>query len=185
MSTTAVFIDGGPLYDIIQARACSTDLDYATLIRNIAAPGDVVSSTFYIAPLPAQAYPQRAERVESILTSIASQGITVRIGRTEIFESAWIDRGIEAMMAADITKAAHDADVDTILVVSQRVDLVPVVEAAREVGKTVHVAFFVNYVIDTPTELSYAAAEFREITNEDIVPLIQSGPAPYPPVLVS
>lgn len=179
MSTTSVFIDGGRFYDGIHARACSVDIDYAALSRSIAGSSEVSGLNFYLNPILADVYPSRTRHHQAVLDMVASQGFTVKTGRTEVLYSVYVDRGIEGLMSADIVRAAYATDVDTILVISQRPELIPAVTAAREAGKRVEVAFFANKFDPTPTELSDAADEFKEITVHDILSAPLIGPAPH------
>ncbi|MGE2832545.1 NYN domain-containing protein [Mycobacterium sp. SMC-4] len=179
MGKTSVFIDGGRFYDAIHARACSVDIDYAELMRTVAGEVELANLNFYLNPILAEVYPARTRHHQAVLDMVAGQGFTVKTGRTEVVYSAYIDRGIEGWLAADIVREAAVADVDTILVVSQRPELVPAVQAARELGKRVEVAFFTNKFDPTPTELSDAADEFKEITVHDILRAPWIGPAPH------
>jgi uncharacterized LabA/DUF88 family protein len=110
---------------------------------------------------------------------VASQGFTVRTGRSEVVYSAFVDRGVEGLMSTDIVRAAYATDADTVLVISQRPELVPAVQAAREAGKRVEVAFFTHQFDPTPTELSDAADTFKEITVHDILSVPLIGPAQH------
>jgi uncharacterized LabA/DUF88 family protein len=179
MSKTSVFIDGGRFYDAIHARACSVDIDYSALVRAIAGPAEVGNLNFYLNPILAEVYPARTRHHQAVLDMVASQGFTVKTGRTEVVYSAYIDRGIEGWLAADIVREAAVGDTDTILVISQRPELVPAVQAAREIGKRVEVAFFTNKFDPTPAELSDAADAFKEITVHDILTAPFVGPAPH------
>lgn len=179
MSKTSVFIDGGRFYDAIHARACSVDIDYAALMRTAAGAAELANLNFYLSPILADVYPARTRHHQAVLDMVAGQGFTVKKGRTEVVYSTYQERGIEGWMSADIVREAAGTDADTILVVSQRPELVPAVQAAREMGKRVEVAFFTNKFDPTPTELSDAADAFTEITVHDILSVPWIGPDPH------
>lgn len=179
MSTTSVFVDGGRFYDAIHSRACSVDIDYAALSRSIAGASTVSGLHFYLNPILPEPYPSRTRHHQAVLDMVTSQGFTVRTGRTEVVYSAFIDRGIEGLMSADIVRAAYATDVDSILVISQRPELVPAVKAAQEAGRRVQVAYFTNKFDPTPTELSDAADEFVEVTVHDILSAPLVGPTQH------
>jgi uncharacterized LabA/DUF88 family protein len=185
MTTTSVFIDGGPFYDAVRGRACSVELDYPALVKSLAGTAEVCETSFYLNLAPEGPYPSKLAYQHALLDRVTTQGLTVRTGRTTIVQSTFVDRGIEGLMSTDILRAAYTTDVDTILVVSRRPDLVPAVEAAQAAGKSVQVAFFPSAGIfvtpGTPIEkeLADAADTFRELTVHDILPVTMSGPVPF------
>lgn len=179
MSGVAVFVDGGRLYDAIHARACSVDIDYAALATSLAAPAEPTEMFYYMAPIPEEPYPARARHHRAVRDMVSSQGFVVRTGHTEVVYSAFIERGVEALMSTDIVYTATTTDVDVLLVVSQRPELIPAVEVARAAGKAVHVAHFVNRFGPTSTELADAADSFSKITVDHILAVPLVGPTPH------
>src|SRR5689334_20456979 len=113
---TSVFIDGGKFYDAIHARACSVDIDYAALSRSVAGASEVREMHYYLSPILEGPYPSRTRHHRAVLDMVAAQGFTVKTGRTEVVYSAFIDRGIEALMCTDIVRAAYASDVDSLLI---------------------------------------------------------------------
>ncbi|MEE3853031.1 NYN domain-containing protein [Gordonia sp. LSe1-13] len=176
MNSASVFVDGGPFYDALHARACSVDIDYAALANTLAAPAETTAMSYYMSLIPAEPYPARTRHHRAVLDMVRSQGFEVRTGRTEVVYSAFIERGVEALMSTDIVRTATTTDVDTIVLVSQRPELLPAVEAAQAAGKTVRVAYFVNRFEPSPSELADAADVFTEITVDDILALPLIGP---------
>lgn len=173
-----MFIDGGPFVDGLRGQGFSLDIDFVELGRSLVPASTIVDRFFYMAPIPDPPYPVKKRNQERLFQWLRDQGFTVRLGHTHVNGGAFIERGVEALLAVDLLNGAFANCYDSALLISQRADFIPAVEAVKRTNKRVETAFF-RYTSDPDDRLASASDSATVITHSQILMLTRSGPRPF------
>lgn len=177
MAQVAVFIDGGHLIDAVRGMGASLDMDMMALAKAVAGDGDVVAVHFYYCPVPEHPYPTKHRNEKAVMAKFEAQGVQVHACRTQIVGSIFVERGMEAALAAQMIPDAVAGRFDKGLLVSRRVDFAAIVDAVRETGKTVEITS-VEYETDPGNPLGKACDGYGKIDRARILEVRKGGPKP-------
>lgn len=159
----AAFIDSGWLLDGLRGQGLAWRLDYGALLERIAGERTVSQKFAYIAPYPAEYYPNKAKANKELMTLMDGQGFDTRMTEMQVRGGMYLDLGIDVLITRDIYEQTIADSFDTAIIVSRRPTLAPVVESLKAQGKTVENAFF-EYQADPSNLIRDAADSFFPLT---------------------
>lgn len=177
MAQVAVYIDGGHLIDAVRGMGASLDMDMMALAEGLAGDDEVAAVHFYYCPFPEHPYPTKHRNEKAVMARFEAQGVHVHACRTQIVGSIFVERGMEAALAAQMIPDAVAGRFDKALLVSRRVDFAAIVDAVRETGKTVEIAS-VEYETDPGNPLGKACDGYGKIDRARILEVRKGGPKP-------
>ena len=178
MNTVTVYIDGGPLEDGIRGQGLSMDLDWRGWLSEVAG-GRPLGGLYYFTPrLPESPYPVKHQHQKAQTDVLSACGFKVVLSATQIVNSIFVERGTEAEFATRLLADACSGTVETALVVSRRAALAPVLDAVRQTGKRVEVAFF-HYRLDPCNPLHAHCDSHQVISCEMLASYTRGGPLPF------
>lgn len=178
MSNVSVYIDGGPLTDGIRGQGMSMDLDWRALLQDWVAPASLGEVYYFVPQWPQRPYPIKRENQHVELQALQAKGVNVVLARTEVVGSVFVERGTEVNFATQLLSDVYARGVDSVLIISRRAELAPLLDAVRHAGARVQVAFF-EYRLDPHNPLHDHCDEHRVLTVESIVGKTLSGPRPF------
>lgn len=177
MAQAAVYIDGGHLIDAVRGMGASLDMDMMALAKGLAGDDVVAAVHFYYCPFPEHPYPTKHRNEKAVMARFEAQGVQVHACRTQVIGSVFVERGMEAALAAQMIPDAMAGRVDRALLISRREDFAAIVAAVREAGTAVEIAS-VEYTTAPGNPLGDACGGYSIIDRARILEVRKSGPKP-------
>lgn len=167
MDKVAVYVDAGPFQDGIRGLGASLHLGMGAFLRALVPDGEVEAIHYVLAEYPSHPYPTRHRNESALLQTLESDGIDVHLCRTQVIGSIFVERGVEAMLASLMIRAAYEERFDRALLVSRRAELIPVAQAVRAAGKRLDVAFF-DFHREPPNPLAPHCDQAQTFSRADL-----------------
>ncbi|KPW52776.1 hypothetical protein ALO95_200013 [Pseudomonas syringae pv. antirrhini] len=142
MERVGIYYDGGPFLDGIRGLGMTVDIRWADFMASIIGEGRISVARFFISRLPESPYPAKYQKQARLVEELTTVGIHCHLGRTEIANSVFLEKGVEALMATKMLQDAYEDTFDRAFIISNRMDLLPALEAIELLGKKVETAFF-------------------------------------------
>lgn len=175
MSKIAAFVDGSAFLDGLRGQGSSIEIDAAALLKSLR-PGKSFERLYmYLAPWPEDVYPVRSARQKALADAFMRQGFTIRMTSTHCNKGTFVERGFEALIAADMLESATSGECQTLLLLSRRGELSPLVQMAKRLGRRVELAF-IDYPTAEPNPLAMHADATQSLDVSKLQPFIVSGP---------
>ena len=138
MDRVMIFIDGSNLYHSLKDYYGRTDIDIEKLSLNLCGERKLIRTLYYIATVPREKDLQEAEKQQKFIEKIRKLPyIQVRLGRLEKRGNAWVEKGVDIMLASDMLMHAFLDNYDVATLVSSDGDFSYVVEIICDRGKNV------------------------------------------------
>jgi uncharacterized LabA/DUF88 family protein len=139
----AIFIDGSNLYHSVKNNFGRHDLNFTEFANKLAAGRKLFRTYYYnILQDPAQ-YPEaHKDQLEFLDALKKTPYLETRLGSTK--KSLGTEKGIDVMIATDLLYFAWSGFYDTAILVSGDADFAYAVQAVKNMGKHVEVAYFEN-----------------------------------------
>ncbi len=163
MFRVMIFIDGSNFYHGVRDMLGKVTINYRALIFKLVGKRTIIRSYFYTPMLNKDDAGEQflaQQRFLSYLHDIPY--FQVKFGRLARQGEVMVEKSIDVKLAIDMVRYAATNQYDVAVLVSGDGDFAAAVEAVKELGKHVEVAFFPQ---ETSSELRQVADVFRELTD--------------------
>ena len=139
----AIFIDGSNLYHALKSNFKRHDLNFAEFTAKLCG-GRRLFRTYYYNVLqdPIQRPDGSREQQEFLDVLRKTPYIEVRLGTTKTSQRVPVEKGIDVMLSTDLLYFAWDDFYDVAILVSGDADFAYAMQAVKNKGKHVEVAYF-------------------------------------------
>lgn len=139
----AIFIDGSNLYHALRDNFNRYDLNFAEFVRELCGTRKLFRTYYYnVLQEPAQR-PEGSRDQQDFLDSLRKTPyLEVRLGKTKLAQGVVVEKGIDIMLATDLLHYAMEDFFDVAVLVSGDGDFTYALQAAKNMGKHVEVAYF-------------------------------------------
>lgn len=143
----AIFIDGSNLYHALKSNFGRHDLYFTGFISKLCGSRPLFRTYYYnILQEPAKWPDAHKEQQEFLDVLNKTPYLEVRLGKTKVAQGVPIERGIDIMLATDLLFFAWNNAYDVAILVSGDSDFAYALQAVKNMGKHVEVAYFENVV---------------------------------------
>jgi len=139
----AIFIDGSNLYHALRDNFARVDLNFTAFTAKLCA-GRTLFRTYYYNVLqdPAQRPEGHREQQEFLETLRKTPYLEIRLGSTKLLQGVPVEKGIDIMLATDLLHFGWNDLYDAAVLVSGDGDFAYALQAVKNMGKHVEVAYF-------------------------------------------
>ncbi len=170
----AIFIDGSNLYHALRENFSRVDLNFTEFTAKLCG-GRPLFRTYYYNVLqdPAQRPEGHREQQEFLETLKKSPYLEVRLGGMKLSQGVPVEKGVDIMLATDLLHFGWNNLYDVAILVSGDGDFTYALQAAKNMGKHVEVAYFESNISRSMLEV----ADNRHLLNQEFFQgLWKSGP---------
>jgi uncharacterized LabA/DUF88 family protein len=137
----AIFIDGSNLYHSVQNNFGRHDLNFTELANKLSAGRRLFRVYYYNVLQDPSQYPESYREQQEFLDVLRKTPyLEVRLGSTK--KALGVEKGIDVMIATDLLYFAWSGFYDVAILVSGDADFAYAVQAVKNMGKHVEVAYF-------------------------------------------
>lgn len=160
----AIFIDGSNLYHALKSNFNRYDLNFTEFCRKLSNSRPLFR-TYYYNVLQEQAQrPEGFRDQQDFLEALKKTPyLEVRLGGTKMAQGTTVEKGIDIMLATDLLHFASNDLYDVAVLVSGDGDFAYALQAVKNMGKHVEVAYFESNVSRDLLEV----ADNRHLLNRD------------------
>ena len=138
-----IFIDGSNLYHGLKNHLRRQDLNFAGFIAKLCGNRTLFRSYYYNVFQDPERWPDTHREQQDFLDVLhKTPYLEVRLGSTKVAQGVPVERGIDIMLATDLLIFAMQDFYDTAILVSGDSDFSYAVQAIKNMGKHVEVAYF-------------------------------------------
>jgi len=138
----AIFIDGSNLYHALKSNFGRHDLNFADFASKLCGPRRLFRVYYYnVLQDPVQRPDGYREQQEFLDILRNTPYLEVRLGSTKIAQGVPVEKGIDIMLATDLLYFAWNNFYDVAVLVSGDSDFAYVLQAVKNMGKHVEVAY--------------------------------------------
>jgi len=161
----AIFIDGSNLYHALRANFGRYDLNFAEFTRKLCGPRRMFRTYYYnVLQDPAQRAEGHREQQDFLTTLRETPYLEVRLGGTKLAPGGVpVEKGIDVMLVTDLLHFAWNDLYDVAVLVSGDSDFAYALQAIKNMGKHVEVAYFESNV----SKDLLAVADDKHLLNRD------------------
>jgi uncharacterized LabA/DUF88 family protein len=146
-SRVAIFIDGSNLYHALRDNFARVDLNFAEFISKLCGPRRLFRTYYYnVLQDPSQRPDSYAEQQQFLDVLRKTPYLEVRLGTTKLLQGVPVEKGIDIMLATDLLHFGWNDLYDVAILVSGDGDFAYALQAAKNRGKHVEVAYFESNV---------------------------------------
>ena len=139
----AIFIDGSNLYHALRSNFGRHDLNFAEFATKLSGPRRLFRTYYYnVLQDPIQRPDGSREQQEFLDILRRTPYLEVRLGGTKMAQGIPVEKGIDIMLATDLLYFAWNDFYDVAVLVSGDSDFAYALQAVKNMGKHVEVAFF-------------------------------------------
>jgi len=139
----AIFIDGSNLYHALRSSFKRHDLNFAEFASKLCGSRRLFRIYYYnVLQDPIQRPDGYREQQEFLDILRKTSYLEVRLGSTKIAQGGLVEKGIDIMLATDLLYFAWNDFYDVALLVSGDSDFAYALQAVKNMGKHVEVAYF-------------------------------------------
>ena len=140
----AIFIDGSNFYHALRANFGRYDLRFADFARKLCGPRRLFRTYYYnVLQDPTQRAEGHREQQEFLNTLRETPYLEVRLGGTKLAQGGVpVEKGIDVMLVTDLLHFAWNDLYDIAVLVSGDADFAYALQAIKNMGKHVEVAYF-------------------------------------------
>ena len=144
----AIFIDGSNLYHSLENKFRRHDLNFTGFISKLCGSRQLYRAYYYnVLQDPAKRTDTTKVQQQDFLDILHKTAyLEVRLGGTKVSQGVSIEKGIDIMLATDLLCLAWSDLYDVAILVSGDSDFTYALQAVKNLGKHVEVAFFENVV---------------------------------------
>ena len=137
-----VFIDGSNLYHCVRDEFGLTKLGLSLLANLVAKDRHLVRTYYYNAIVHPSQGDQSMKGQQRFLDSVRNLPyFEVRLGRLEARGNTYVEKGVDVKLSVDMLKFAIADIYDTAILISGDADFADAVQAVKDLGKHVELAF--------------------------------------------
>jgi len=139
----AVFIDGSNLYHALRSNFKRYDLNFAEFTNKLCGSRRLFRTYYYnVLQDPTQRPDAFREQQEFLDILHRTPYLEVRLGSTKLAQGIPVEKGIDIMLATDLLYFAWNDFYDVAVLVSGDSDFAYALQAVKNMGKHVEVAYF-------------------------------------------
>jgi uncharacterized LabA/DUF88 family protein len=139
----AVFIDGSNLYHALQSNFNRHDLNYEGFVKKLCGSRRLYRTYYYnVLQDPAHRPDGSREQQDFLDVLRKTPYLEMRLGSTKTSQGVSVEKGIDVMLATDLVCLAWEDFYDVAILVSGDADFAYAVQAVKNLGKYVEVAYF-------------------------------------------
>jgi uncharacterized LabA/DUF88 family protein len=139
----AVFIDGSNLYHALQSNFNRHDLNYEGFVKKLCGSRRLYRTYYYnVLQDPAHRPDGSREQQDFLDVLRKTPYLEMRLGSTKTSQGVSVEKGIDVMLATDLVCLAWEDFYDVAILVSGDSDFAYAVQAVKNLGKYVEVAYF-------------------------------------------
>lgn len=139
----AIFIDGSNLYHALRSNLGRYDLNFAEFTKKLCGPRRLFRTYYYnVLQDPGQRGEAYREQQEFLNALRETPYLEVRLGGTKLAQGTPVEKGVDVMLATDLLQFAWNNLYDVAVLVSGDSDFAYALQAVKNVGKHVEVAYF-------------------------------------------
>ncbi len=139
----AIFIDGSNLYHALRSNFRRHDLNFADFTSKLCGSRNLFRTYYYnVLQDPVQWPDAHREQQEFLDILRKTPYLEVRLGSTKVTQGTPVEKGIDIMLATDLLYFAWNDFYDVALLVSGDSDFAYALQAVKNMGKHVEVAYF-------------------------------------------
>ena len=143
----AIFIDGSNLYHALRSNLGRYDLNFAEFANKLCGSRSLFRTYYYnVLQDPSQRAEGYREQQEFLNALRETPYLEVRLGGTKLAQGIPVEKGIDVMLATDLLHFAWNDLYDVAVLVSGDSDFAYALQAAKNMGKHVEVAYFESSV---------------------------------------
>lgn len=144
----AIFIDGSNLYHALRSNFGRYDLNFAEFTKKLCGPRRLFRTYYYnVLQDPTQRAEGYREQQEFLNTLRETPYLEVRLGGTKLASGGvTVEKGIDVMLVTDLLLFGWNDLYDVALLVSGDSDFAYALQAVKDMGKHVEVAYFESNV---------------------------------------
>ena len=139
----AVFIDGSNLYHGLRSSFNRYDLNFEEFVNRLCGNRQLFRAYYYnVLQDPAQRAEAHREQQDFLNTLRDTPYLEVRLGGTKLAQGVTVEKGIDVMLVTDLLNYAWEDFYDVAVVVSGDSDFAYALQAVKNMGKYIEVAYF-------------------------------------------
>ena len=139
----AIFIDGSNLYHGLRANFSRYDLKFAEFIQKLCGSRRLFRAYYYnVLQDPAQRPDAHREQQEFLNNLRETPYLEARLGSTKMAQGIPVEKGVDVMLVTDLLHFAWNDLYDVAVLVSGDSDFAYALQAVKNMGKYVEVAYF-------------------------------------------
>lgn len=146
-SRVAIFIDGSNLYHALRDNFGRVDLNFAEFIGSLCETRRLFRTYYYNVLQDQSQRPEGFREQQEFLDMLRKTPyLEVRLGTTKLLQGVPVEKGIDIMLATDLLHFGWNNLYDVAILVSGDGDFAYALQAAKNMGKHVEVAYFESNV---------------------------------------
>lgn len=139
----AIFIDGSNLYHALRSNFGRVDLNFAEFVNKLCGERALFRTYYYnVLQDPSQRPEGHREQQEFLETLRNTPYLEVRLGSTKLMQGVPVEKGVDIMLATDLIHFAWNNLYAAAILVSGDGDFAYALQAVKNMGKHVEVAYF-------------------------------------------
>ena len=143
----AIFIDGSNLYHALRANFKRHDLNFAKFAKKLCGERRMFRTYYYnVLQEPGQRADGHREQQDFLNALRDTPYLEVRLGSTKLSQGVAVEKGVDVMLATDLLHFAWNNLYDVAVLVSGDADFSYALQAVKNMGKHVEVAYFENNI---------------------------------------
>ncbi len=143
----AIFIDGSNLYHALKSNFGRNDLYFSGFMAKLCGSRPLFRTYYYNVLQDQTKWPETHKEQQDFLEVLRKTPyLEVRLGRTKVAQGIPIEKGVDVMLATDLLYFAWNNSYDVAILVSGDSDFGYALQAVKNMGKHVEVAYFENAV---------------------------------------
>ena len=143
----AIFIDGSNLYHALRANFSRYDLEFAEFISKLCGSRRLSRAYYYNVLQDSSQRPDAYREQQEFLNNLRETPyLEARLGGTKLAQGIPVERGIDVMLVTDLLHFAWNDLYDVAVLVSGDSDFAYALQAVKNMGKHVEVAYFESNV---------------------------------------
>jgi len=168
----AIFIDGSNLYHALQANFKRHDLNFTEFASQLTGSRQLFRVYYYNILQEPNQWPEAYRDQQEFLDNLRKTPyLEVRLGSTKMAQGVQVEKGIDIMLATDLLHFAWNNLYDVAVLVSGDADFAYALQAVKNMGKHIEVAYFERNVSRDLLEV----ADDRHLLNSKFFKGLWSG----------
>jgi uncharacterized LabA/DUF88 family protein len=143
LERVAIFIDGSNLYHALEGTLKRHDLDFTQFVTKLCGDRCLFRTYYYNALQDVSVRPDAFREQQEFLDTLRKTPfLEVRLGTIKTSQGTQVEKGVDIMLGIDLLNFAWNNLYDTAVLVSGDADFAYALQAVKNMGKHVEVAYF-------------------------------------------
>jgi uncharacterized LabA/DUF88 family protein len=143
----AVFIDGSNLYHALRSNFGRYDLNFGEFVTKLCGQRRLYRAYYYnVLQDPTQRAESHRDQQDFLAALRDTPYLEVRLGGTKLAQGVTVEKGIDVMLVTDLLNFAWSDRYDVAILVSGDSDFAYALQAVKNMGKYIEVAYFESNV---------------------------------------